>query len=397
VDIGSVAGWVFWSSAILLAYVYFGYPLVAAIRARFERRPRLLAPIEPFVSIVVVANNEEDRIGARIENLLALDYPADRREIVIASDGSTDATVMRARAYEGSGVSVRTFAARRGKSAVLNMVVPGLRGEVVLFADARQRFDPGTLRALVENFADPQVGAVSGELVLTTSDQTATASRGSAFYWRYEKFIRSTEGRADSTIGATGAIYAIRRALFEPIPDDTILDDVLIPLRIVRKGYRVLFEPRARAYDSASATAQHEFVRKARTIAGTFQLFSRELWLFNPRRNRLWLQTMSHKALRLALPVLHATLLIASGALVVAAAAPFYQLAFAGQVVFYAAAVIGYTQGCAPRRSFVFTVPCAICLLSWATVVGFARFLTNRQQVTWERVAAPGVSSTKAA
>ncbi len=394
--IGSVAGWVFWISALLLAYIYLGYPLLAAVRARFTQRPRLRAPIEPFVSIVVVAHNEEDRIGARIENLMALDYPADRREIVIASDGSTDATVARARLYESRGVSVRSFAARRGKSAALNVVVPGLRGDVVLFADARQRFDPGTLRALVENFADPAVGAVSGELVITTSDRTAAAGRGSALYWRYEKFIRSTEGSADSTIGATGAIYAIRRALFEPIPDDTILDDVLIPLRIVRKGYRVLFEPRARAYDSASASAQHEFVRKARTIAGTFQLFSRELWLFNPRSNRLWLETMSHKALRLALPALHAALFVASAAL-----APssiwFYQAAFAGQAGFYCAAIVGSTQGCNPRHSFLFTVPCAICLLSWATVVGFARFLTNRQQVTWERVAAPGVSSTKAA
>lgn len=394
--IGSLAGWVFWTTAILLAYVYVGYPLLAAVRAKLTTRLRLSAPIEPFVSIVVIANNEEEQIGARIENLLALDYPAGRREIVIASDGSTDSTVARARLYESRGVSVRSFAARRGKSAVLNMVVPGLRGDVVLFADARQRFDAGTLRALVENFADPAVGAVSGELVITTSDRTGAAGRGSAFYWRYEKFIRSTEGRADSTVGATGAIYAIRRDLFEPIPDDTILDDVLIPLRIVRKGYRVLFEPRARAYDSASATAQHEFVRKARTIAGTFQLFSRELWLFNPRRNRLWLETMSHKALRLALPVLHAALFAASMVL-----APtgswFYQAAFAGQTMFYAAAIIGSTQGCNPRRSFVVTVPCAICLLSWATVVGFGRFLTNRQQVTWERVAAPGVSSAKAA
>jgi biofilm PGA synthesis N-glycosyltransferase PgaC len=396
VGIGSLAGWVFWASAILLAYVYVGYPLLAAVRAKLAPRPRLRAPIEPYVSIVVIANNEEERIGARIENLLALDYPADRREIVIASDGSTDSTVARARLYESGGVSVRSFASRRGKSAVLNTVVPGLRGDVVLFADARQRFDGNTLRALVENFADPAVGAVSGELVLTTSDRTAAAGRGSAFYWRYEKFIRSTEGRADSTIGATGAIYAIRRELFESIPDDTILDDVLIPLRIVRKGYRVLFEPRARAYDSASATAQHEFVRKARTIAGTFQLFSRERWLFNPRRNRLWLETMSHKALRLALPVLHATLLVAS-AVLAPTASWFYQAAFAGQAAFYVAAIIGSRQGCNPRRSFVVTVPCAICLLSWATVVGFVRFLTNRQQVTWERVAAPGVSSTKAA
>ena len=393
--IGSLAGWVFWASAILLAYVYIGYPLLAAVRAKFTPRPRHRAPIEPLVSIVVIANNEEERICARIENLLALDYPASRREIVIASDGSTDSTVARARLYEGRGVSVRSFATRRGKSAVLNIVVPGLRGDIVLFADARQRFDAGTLRALVENFADPAVGAVSGELVITTSDRTTAAGRGSAFYWRYEKFIRSTEGRADSTVGATGAIYAIRRSLFEPIPDDTILDDVLIPLRIVRKGYRVIFEPRARAYDSASATAQHEFVRKARTIAGTFQLFSRELWLLNPRRNRLWLETMSHKALRLALPVLHVTMFVASVVLV--QTGWFYQAAFAGQATFYAAAIIGYTQGCNPRRSFVVTVPCAICLLSWATVVGFVRFLTNGQQVTWDRVAAPGVSSTKAA
>jgi len=396
VSIGSLAGWVFWASAILLAYVYVGYPLLAAVRAKLATRPRLRAPIEPFVSIVVIAHNEEERIGARIENLLALDYPAGRREIVIASDGSTDSTVARARLYESFGVSVRSFASRRGKSAVLNIVVPGLRGDVVLFADARQRFDGNTLRALVENFADPAVGAVSGELVIATTDRTAAAGRGSAFYWRYEKFIRSTEGRADSTIGATGAIYAIRRELFEPIPDDTILDDVLIPLRIVRRGYRVLFEPLARAYDSASATAQHEFVRKARTIAGTFQLFSRELWLFNPRRNRLWLETMSHKALRLALPVLHATLLVAS-AVLAPTGSWFYQAAFAGQAAFYVAAIIGSTQGCNPRRSFFVTVPCAICLLSWATVVGFVRFLTNRQQVTWERVAAPGVSSTKAA
>jgi hypothetical protein len=169
---------------------------------------------------------------------------------------------------------------------------------------------------------------------------------------------------------------------------------VLIPLRIVRKGFRVVFEPRARAYDAASPTAQHEFVRKARTIAGTFQLFSRELWLFHPRRNRLWVETMSHKALRLALPVLHAVLLVATIPL---ASTWFYQAALAGQSIFYAAALVGYTQGCNKRRSFVFSVPCAICLLSWATVVGFLRFLTNRQQVTWERVAAPEVSSTKAA
>jgi len=376
------AAFVFWASLLLMTYVYVGYPLVAAMRARWRPRPRVRAPIEPSVSIVVTAHDEADRIASRLTNLLALDYPVDRLEVVVASDGSTDATVERAREYAHRGVTVRPFAVRRGKAAVLNAVVPGLRSDVVLFADARQRFDRGALRALVENFADPTVGAVSGELVLTTAAGPAAARQGTAFYWRYEKFIRATEGRADSTVGATGAIYAIRRDLFEPIPDDTILDDVLIPLRITRKGLRVVFEPGACAYDGA-ATARQEFVRKTRTTAGTFQLFTRERWLFHPLRNRLWFETMSHKALRLALPPLHAAVLLAALALV---SAPFYRWALAGQLVFYAAALIGYLRRGTGRRAFVFSVPCAICVLNWATVVGFIRFLTHRQPVTWERV-----------
>ena len=382
----TAAGWVFWVSVALAAYVYAGYPVVAAIRARLWPKPRLTAPIEPTVSIVVVAYNEADRIIERIENLLALDYPADKLDIVIASDGSTDATVTRALRYCARGVTVRPFAVRRGKAAVLSTIVPTLKGEIVLFADARQRFDPGTLRVLVGNFADPTVGGVSGELVLATRGGTTAAGHGTAFYWRYEKFIRATEGQADSTVGATGAIYAIRRALFEPIPDDTVLDDVLVPLRIVRRGYRVLFEPRARAYDWASPNAQQEFVRKARTIAGTFQLFARERWLFNPRRNRLWFETMSHKGLRLALPVLHVAIFLAAAALL---DRTLFRVIFAGQVMFYGAALIGYAQRHADRRSFVFSVPCAISLLCWATVVGFTRFLMKRQQATWERVVTP--------
>ena len=234
----------------------------------------------------------------------------------IASDGSSDDTVRagalppgsrrpspglcRAPRQAGRAQRGRPLAARRHRRSSPMPV---------------SSFDPGTLRALVDNFADPTVGAVGGELVLTTKNGPAAAGRGAAFYWRYEKFIRSTEARADSTIGATGAIYAIRRRLFEPIPDDTILDDVVIPLRIVRQGYRVVFEPQARAHDAASPTARQEFVRKARTIAGTFQLFARERWLLDPRRNRLWFETVSHKALRLALPLLHLALLATSGLL----------------------------------------------------------------------------------
>jgi biofilm PGA synthesis N-glycosyltransferase PgaC len=383
----ATAFWTFWVAFALLAYVYVGYAAVAALRAWLRPRIRVRAAIEPTVSILVVANNEAARIEARIENLLALDYPSDLLEIVIASDGSTDDTVAIAQRYEDSGVRVCAFEKRRGKSAVLNAVVPTLRGEIVLFADARQQFDCDALRAIVSNFADPCVGAVSGELMLRATAGTTAAGYGTAFYWRYEKFVRSMESRADSTICATGAVYAIRREAFEPIPDDTILDDILIPLRIVRRGYRVLFEPEARAYDSVAPSARYELTRKMRTNAGLFQLFARERWLLNPLRNRLWFETMSHKGLRLALPLLHAMLLVATLGL---ADGWFYQVALAAQLLFYGEAVAGHLQRDARRRSMIFSVPYAICLLSWAAAVGFVRFVAHRQQVTWERVPSPG-------
>jgi cellulose synthase/poly-beta-1,6-N-acetylglucosamine synthase-like glycosyltransferase len=235
---------------------------------------------------------------------------------------------------------------------------------------------------LVSHFADPSIGAVTGELVIMTNDAETPAAEGTGFYWRYEKFIRLHESRVTSTVGATGSIYAIRRSLFEPIPPDTVLDDVVIPMRIVRRGYAVRFEPHAKAYDRPSHTARQEFVRKARTIAGTFQLLARERWLWNPARNPLWLETMSHKALRLTIPLQHAVLLIANALLLGEGA--FYQLLMGAQVTFCAAALTGHLFRHASWRPLVIAVPYAMCLMSWATVVGFIRFATQQQIAVWE-------------
>jgi len=281
---------------------------------------------------------------------------------------------------------------------VINEVVRLARGEILVLADARQRFEPDAVRALVSNFADPAVGAVSGELMLSAG--TTATSDGVGFYWRYEKFMRRHESRRDSTVGATGAIYAIRRPLFEPIPEDTILDDVLIPLRMVRRGYRVLFDASARAVDGPSATGRQEFIRKARTIAGTFQLFFRERWLMNPFRNRLWFETLSHKGLRLGAPLLQAVVLACSIGL---RDVPLYGLLLLGQWAFYGAALAGWALECfstarsvslqADRRGVrlkpgttkLLSVPYAICLMNWATIVGFIRFTAGRQHATWEQ------------
>jgi hypothetical protein len=312
-------------------------------------------------------------------------------------------------------VTVRSFSQWRGKPAVLNELIAAADGEIVVLADARQRFEPHAIRALVANFADPEVGAVSGELHLRKRSGTSPGGEGTGFYWKYEKFIRANESWIGSTVGATGAIYAIRRDLFEPIPPDTILDDVLIPMQIVRRGYRVLFETNARAHDLIAMNPKEDFIRKARTIAGTFQLFARDLWMLNPLSCRVWFQALSHKALRLSIPVLHLAVFVANVALV---GDVFYRVVLVAQVMFYAAALMGYFQARpersrrarierrriarndrarrmhadrrqasrAPRRAPVFTIPYTMVLLGWATIVGFSRIVARRQRVTWERM-----------
>jgi biofilm PGA synthesis N-glycosyltransferase PgaC len=369
-----------WSSAVIIGYTYVGYPLLAWLRSKLKRRSPFKNQFLPRISILVVAHNEARRIRARIENLLALDYPRELLEIVIASDASTDGTAEIARDFALSGIRVVHFDQHRGKPAVLNEVVPQLQGEFVVLMDARQRIDSKALLALIANFSDQRVGAVSGELLLDQGDGQTGAGMG--FYWRYEKFIRFHESRVDSTVGVTGALYAFRHRLFRPIPPDTLLDDVLIPMQIVRQGYRVLFEPDAVAYDTVAPTAQAELTRKVRTIAGNFQLFWREGWLLNPRANRLWFQTLSHKFCRLLGPLCLAAIFVSNLFLL---ESPVYRVLLFLQLLFYAAALIGHLRRNAAERSALMNIAYAFCLLNWATVLGFYRFILGRQQVTWQK------------
>jgi cellulose synthase/poly-beta-1,6-N-acetylglucosamine synthase-like glycosyltransferase len=381
---------IFWASGALLGYTLIGYPAAIALWARLRPKREQRGPETPEVTIIVAAHNEAQRIGARIDNLLALDYPRERLNVLICSDGSSDATVEVARSCVDPRVRVLAFEPRRGKAAVLNDAVAAATGELVMFADARQRFERQSLRELVASFADPRVGAVSGELCFEPAPGAGSVGSGVGFYWRYDKLIRRSESLIDSSVGATGAIYAIRRRLFTPIPDTTILDDVLIPMNVVRAGFRTLFNPTARAYDRVAHSAEEEFARKVRTIAGTFQLFARHPWLLHPGRNRLWLQTISHKLLRLVGPL---ALAGAFGANLFLLASPFYQLTFALQVFVYGAALYEHAlRSRTPRRRGALTgllgTAYAFCVLQAATVVAFVRFAAGRQTVTWSKARA---------
>lgn len=370
---------VFWCAVVILVYTHAGYPLLLWAWSRVRPRTEHCACCLPRITVLVVANNEAANVRRRLENLLALDYPRDRLEIILASDGSDDATLEQALTFRRYGVMVVTFNRRRGKSAVLNDLVPQADGDIVVLADARQRFERGALRALASHFSDPAVGAVSGELMLDSGGGSAVGE-GVGFYWKYEKFIRRSESRVDSTVGVTGAIYALRRELFEPIPLDTILDDVLIPMTIVRRGYRVVFESAALAYDRAAPSADAEFTRKVRTLAGNFQLFARQGWLLNPFANRLWLQTVSHKGCRLLSPL---CLAAALGANLFLLQQPLYQLALVAQLTLYLAAAGGYTLRNSSIKIRLCNVAYAFLLLNWAATVGFMRFMNGTQRVTW--------------
>lgn len=379
----------FWVAVAALAYTFAGYPALMLALARLRPRPVARAPLEPAVSILIAVHDEERTVGARIENCLALEYPAERLEIVIASDGSTDATVEIARRYArapGGGPIVRVVAYpwRRGKPSVLNDTVPHCTGEIVVLGDARQRYEPDAVRRLVENFADPAVGAVSGELMLR-NEAGAALGEGVGAYWRYEKLIRRAESAVHSTVGATGAIYALRRRLFVPIPADTLVDDVLIPLRVVRQGFRVVFDGRARAWDRAAASAREESTRKVRTIGGVAQLFARERWLWAPG-HPVWVQAISHKLLRLAAPFFMLAALVASALL--ARRGGVYAAALVSQLAFYVAAAAGivtaHRSGILPR---LLAMPYAFCLLNLTTLVSLWRYATGAQTVRWQKAA----------
>jgi cellulose synthase/poly-beta-1,6-N-acetylglucosamine synthase-like glycosyltransferase len=303
----------FWTCIVLLAHVFVGYPAWMWLLARSRPRPVHRRATTPTVTVVIAAHDAAAHIEAKLANLRALDYPPDRLDVVVACDGCSDDTAARCRQSGDPRIRVLEFAERRGKASCLNDAVALAEGEVLLMTDVRQQLDPAALRELVANLGDPAVGAVSGELRLR--DAETGFALGVDAYWRYEKLIRHAESRSGSTVGVTGALYAMRRTLFQPLPPGTVLDDVLVPMRVVATGARVVFEPGAVAWDRPSQQPAEERRRKIRTLAGNYQLMQLARWLLSPRRNPLWFRFVSHKLLRLAAPWLLAVLAVAGGML----------------------------------------------------------------------------------
>jgi poly-beta-1,6-N-acetyl-D-glucosamine synthase len=405
--------YVFWLAAALIGYSYLGYPAWLWLRSRWSPRPVRRSSGQtsregsgrssatPAVTAVMVVRNEEAVIAHKLENLLTLDYPQEKLDVVVVSDGSSDRTPAILADYArnsgvpseirtdfrtddrtGARTRVRSLTkpASEGKASGLNDAIKLATGEVLLFTDARQHIESGALRLLIENFADPDVGAASGELMLGDPANGETG-KGMGLYWRIEKKIRELESASGSVVGVTGAIYCARRTLLDAslLPVDTILDDVLLPMQIVRQGSRVIFDSRARAWDSPNLGEGREFSRKVRTLSGNYQLLQLAPWLLSSQ-NAIRFEFISHKLSRLAVPFALLALLIAS----IFLPQPFYRAALGAQLAFYAlslAALAGVEIGPLSRiadaaRTFV--------VLNSAAMVAFINFVAGRKAV-WAR------------
>lgn len=370
----------FWLAAGFVVYTHLLYPILLALVAWLRPRPVRRGDVKPNgISMILAVLNEEDRIVRRLkelsELLTATGLPG---EILVISDGSTDDTAELARNLEDEFIRVIELPERGGKALALTAGWAAARYEILVFADARQVWALGTLEALLENFADPEVGAVSGDLIIHSKPGVMT---GVGLYWRFEKWLRRTESRIHSTVGITGAISAVRRELFTPIPPGTLLDDVYWPMCVVFQGYRVVHDERAHAYDHLPEKPRDEFRRKVRTLAGNFQLLTRLAWLLVPIANPVWVQFLSHKLFRLIVPW---ALLVVLGCSVMLPGT-LYALAFWGQVVCYGLALVGIWAGSRIPSRLLSGAACFL-VLNAAAFAAFWVWITGRAAQSWTKI-----------
>jgi cellulose synthase/poly-beta-1,6-N-acetylglucosamine synthase-like glycosyltransferase len=384
-----MSAFLFWLASAVVGWTYVGFPAVVLLRARLRPRPHATADITPSVSVIIAAHDEAAAIGDRIDNLIALDYPVDCLEVVVASDGSTDATVAVAGRRGDRRVRVLDLP-RVGKATALNSAVAASTGSLLVFSDANTAFQPDAVRTIVRSFVDPEVGGVAGNQVYRSSgsdagaDLEATAAgAGERRYWDIDRMVKQAESLGGNVISATGAIYALRRELFRPVPDG-VTDDFTTSTQVVRQGHRLVFEPDAVAVEPVAGSSKREYGRKVRIMTRGLRgvAFAREL--LDPRRFGFYsLQLLTHKVLRrlMAVPLLVIALVTPS----LIGDGPVYRLAAVGQALVYGLGAVGLALRDHPagRRPW-FAIPAFFCLVNIASLHALANLATGRRIDRWQ-------------
>ncbi|MDP1813240.1 MAG: glycosyltransferase family 2 protein [Leadbetterella sp.] len=375
----------FWLSILLVFYAYAGYPLLISLLSLLVNKKVRSKEIEPFVTLLITAFNEEKDIAAKLRNSLQLNYPKDKFEILVASDGSTDETDEIVKSFENNemGVKVRLHRVegRVGKTATQNSAVKVCKGEIIIFSDAASLYDPHVIRAFVRNYADPDVGAVSGMYTYEVKEGVSTGL-ATKIFWNLENFIKSRQTKIRTITGCCGCIYSLRKDLYVDLPA-TVISDLVEPLMILQKGYRIILEPEATALEETAGKTVDEFKMRIRVIVRgmTGMLFARKL--YNPIKYPfVSLQLISHKVMRWLVPVF--CLVIFFSNVVLALSSQFYILLFMGQLLFYALAGIGFFLEKKGVHKVVFYLPLYFCIVNIAALISMFKVLKGENIVTWQ-------------
>lgn len=378
---------VFWSSVVALCYTYVGYPLLVLLVSLLRARKVLRAPFEPTVSVIIAAYNEERDLREKLENTLALDYPADKLEIIVTSDCSTDRTDEIAREFASSGVRLHRQTERLGKTAAQNTAVALACGEVILFSDATTLYEANVLRVMMPDFADATVGCVAGRLVYIDPAESSVG-HGAVSYWNYETFLKRHESRACSLIGASGCLYAVRRNAYVPMYNEAC-SDFLIATKMVEQGLRTVYEPDAVCTEETNRRADKEMRMRVRVITQTFTDLWRHRAMMNPLRTGFYaIQLLSHKVLRYFVPVFLMLLLVSSA--ILAPRSLVYTVALVAQLLFYVAAFTGFLlERAAINRLRLLALPQYFVLANVASVIAGYKFLSGERYARWEPIREP--------
>lgn len=373
-----------WILVALILYTYIGYPLLVLLVARIRPRPVRAAPCHPRLVLVIPAYNEEAVIERKLRNTLELHYPTDRLEVVVASDGSTDATDERVRRFASDRVRLAASTQRRGKNGLLNHVIPTLGSDVIIVSDANIELAPDALERLMEPFADPVVGGAWGNKIYRNPSATA-AGEGEALYLKYEKFMKSCESRIGSIVAGECSCLAFRREAFRTLPLD-VPDDFALSTNVVAAGLRLVFVPEARTYEDTSPTDRDEFRRKVRIIERGVRGFFRAIALANPLRTGFYaVSLITRQFLRRAVSVLFAILLVLLPFLAVQH--PAYRVALVPVAIVLLLAAAGAVAQGRSRRLPILYVPYFFVLVNVAALAGIVRCMTGRRSVTWQPTA----------
>jgi cellulose synthase/poly-beta-1,6-N-acetylglucosamine synthase-like glycosyltransferase len=374
---------IFWLSVGTLLYAYLGYPLLLWALSRFRSRPVRKGVYEPTVSVIITAYNEERDLAAKLENTLAIDYPKEKLEIIVASDCSTDRTDDIARSFAPQGVRLHRQAERLGKTAAQNAAVELARGEIILFSDATTLYEPDVLRKMLPNFADPSVGCVAGRLVYVDPANSATG-HGARSYWGYETFLKEHESRICSLIGVSGCLYAVRRSAYVPLYPEAC-SDFIIATKMVEQGLRAVYEPEAVAIEETNRRSDRELRMRVRVITQTISDLWRHRAMLNPRRSGFYaIELLSHKVLRYLAPALLSAILLSSAAL--ASQSDFYFIIFVLQALFYLLAFIGWMAEGFGIHQRLIALPHYFVLANLAVVLAFIKFLRGERYARWEPI-----------